>query len=565
MNESVWIFPCIQDEVTRLSLELGIPLQIANILVNRNICDVESAHKFLYGTIDDLHDPFLMSGMEQAVNRIKKAVVQKEKILLFGDYDVDGILSIVVLLKTLKFLGLDPDYYIPDRLKEGYGIKEEHIKIVLQRKATLLISVDSGIKAVKFVDRAKENGIDVIITDHHQPGDSLPDALAILNPVLKSSGYPDKKLAGIGVVFKLIQALMMGEKESRELSRYLKFVSIGTITDVVSLRGENRVFVKFGLKELESISNKGLSSLMEMCSLKRENITVGDIGFRVGPRINAAGRIGRADLAVELFFAETGQRARELATELDRLNSKRQKIEEKIYNQAVIKIKERSIDKHYRLLLIGSEEWHRGVIGIVASKLKDNFHRPVILFVYKDGKAYGSGRSIREFSLIECLNENRKFFINYGGHPMAVGCEVSCENMKSMKEALNAYAKVRLKDEDLKKKIYIDAKIDFNSIDVSFFENLSLLSPFGVGNPNPLFLAEKVEVAVEPKKINRKHSKFFVRQDGRIFEALGWKKGEWADTICKGDVIDLVFSFQISNYLGERKYYLSIEDLRKSS
>ncbi len=545
-----------------LSVELGIPSEIAQILVNRNLCDAEAADKFLNGTLGELHDPYLMRDMKEAVARIRKAISRKEKILIFGDYDVDGILSVVILSKALESLGAEVDYFIPERLKEGYGIKEEYIEIVLERKASLVISVDCGIKATQFAKRAKEKGIDIIITDHHLPGDTLPDVKAILNPVLDESGYPDKSLAGIGVVFKLIQALFDGKERSSSLPHYMKLVSIGTIADVAELKGENRLFVKFGLKELEDVANTGLLSLMEFCGLSGKRISAGDVGYRIGPRINAAGRMGMTDLAVKLFFTDSLSESLELVGQLEKLNSKRQKTQEKIYEQALRKIRKRTLDERYRFLILGCEEWHRGVIGIVASKLKDFFHRPVLVFVYEDGKAYGSGRSINEFPLIACLDDCKELFLNYGGHSMAVGCVLPQENLTPFKKAANAYVDSRITDEHLKRKIYIDSKINFSDISSRFIENFSLLSPFGVGNPKPIFLTEKAEVVREPQTIQGKHAKLMVRQKGRIFEALGWDKSEWAQSIQKGDKIDLAYSFQFSEYMGEEKLSLSVEDIK---
>ena len=561
MIETVWILTPCREEAKTLSAELGIPSEIAQILVNRNLNDAETAGKFLHGTLEELHDPYLMKDMKQAVERVRQAISRKEKILIFGDYDVDGILSVVILSKALESLGAEVDYFIPERLKEGYGIKEEYIDLVLEREASLVISVDCGIKATRFAKRAKEAGVDIIITDHHLPGDILPEAKAILNPVLNDSGYPDRSLAGIGVVFKLIQALLEREGKSSSLPHYMKLVSIGTIADVAELKGENRLFVKFGLKGLENVANTGLSSLMEFCGLSGR-ISAGDVGFRLGPRINAAGRMGMTDLAVKLFFTDSLPESLELVGHLDKLNSKRQKTQGKIYEQALRKIRKRTLDKRYKFLILGCEEWHRGVIGIVASKLKDFFHRPVLIFVYEDGKAYGSGRSINDFPLITCLDECKDLFLNYGGHSMAVGCVLPQENLALFKRTANAYVGSRITDEHLKRKIYIDSKIDFSDISSGFIEKFSLLSPFGAGNPKPIFLTEKAEVVREPLKIQGKHSKLVVRQKGRIFEALGWERGDWAQSVQKGDKIDLAYSFQFSEYMGEEKLSLSLEDIK---
>ncbi|MDH5704554.1 MAG: single-stranded-DNA-specific exonuclease RecJ [Candidatus Aminicenantes bacterium] len=563
MDNTIWVYNPPSEEACALARELGIPLEIAQILVNRGIRDPETAHTFLYGELGKLHNPYLMKGMKEAVERIKQAISQGEKILVFGDYDVDGVLSVVILRRALGFLGADVDYFIPDRLKYGYGIKEEFIDIVLEREAGLVISVDCGIKAVPFTRRAKVEGIDVIITDHHLPGETLPEAEAILNPVLEDSGYPDKGLAGIGVVFKLIQALSEEEEMASQLAHYMKFVSIGTIADVSELRGENRLFVRNGLEDLGEDSDIGLSSLLDICGLKGRKVSVGDVGFRIGPRINAAGRMGMADLAVRLFFSDSWEESVEIASRLDSLNAKRQKVQERTYNQALNMIQSRGLDKRYKFLILGCEEWHRGVVGIVASKLKDFFHRPVLLFTYEDEKACGSGRSISEFPIIECLDECKDLLSTYGGHSMAVGCVLPLEKMTVFKENVNAIANARLSDEDLKRKIYVDSKIEFSDISSDFLGNYSRLSPFGVGNPTPIFLTKGAEVARQPQRIKGKHSKFLLKQKGCFFEALGWDRSDWALEYQRGERIDVAYSLQFSEYLGETKMSLSVEDIKR--
>jgi single-stranded-DNA-specific exonuclease len=563
MDDSLWIVAPPRDEAKRLASELGIPPAIAQVLINREIMEAAAAEKFLRGTIDQLHDPFLMLGMAAAVERIRRAIADREKILIFGDYDVDGVLSVVMLLKALESLGGNVEYFIPERLKDGYGIKDEHMAVVSDRGARLVISVDCGIKANGFVRKAGEQGIDVIITDHHLPGPDLPRALAVLNPVLGSSGYPDKKLAGVGVVFKLIQALFQQEGRTSLLRHYLKLVAIGTISDVAELKGENRVMVKHGMQGLESVSNLGLKSLIEICGLKGKRISEGDIGFRIGPRINAAGRMGMTDLAVNLFFSPSLEETVGIARHLDELNSRRQTAEEKIFKQALDRVKKKSLDKSYKILIMGCEEWHRGIIGIVASRLKDAFRRPVILFAYENGRAFGSGRSISEFSLISCLEECRDFFLSYGGHPFAVGCSLPQQNMAAFKQAANAVAEARLTDAHMRKKILIDSRLDFAEIGSSFFEGLALLFPFGVGNPRPVFLTEKAEIVGPPQNLQGRHAKFLVRQGSRVFEAIAWDRGDWAQNFYKGERVDLAYSFQFSTYLGEERPYLCVEGLRK--
>jgi len=562
MDDAIWSLPPVREEARTIAADLGIPLPIAQVLVNRRILDSPSARRFLHGTMDDTHDPFLFTAMRAAVERIEAAIVRREKILIFGDYDADGVLSTVMLHKALTTLGGDVDYFIPERLTEGYGIKDEHLAVVLARGAKLVVSVDCGVRAVDFVEAARAAGVDVVVTDHHLPGDVIPAAAAVLDPVLDGAGYPERTLAGVGVVFKLIQALYEKQGRKSALRHFLKLVAIGTISDIADLRGENRIFVKQGLLELENVSNIGLRHLLDVCGRAGKKVSEGDVGFRIGPRINAAGRMGRTDLAVRLFFSDSDAETREIARRLDELNSERQRIEERIFKQACEKIRAKGLDSRYRILILGSEDWHRGVVGIVASKIKDAFNRPAILFAYEDGKAFGSGRSIGEFSLIACLDECRDHLLAYGGHTYAVGCTLARESLSAFKQAANAAAKVRLTDDHLRRKLRLDAVLGFEEIDRDFLGVLGNLGPFGVGNPKPVFMTEKVEVAAGPQILKRKHLKLWLRRDGRTFEAVAWDRADWAERISKGGLIDVAYSFLFSNYQGEDRLQLSLEGVR---
>ena len=562
MDDALWVMPRVRDEARAIASELGIPLPIAQVLVNRKIDDPAAARKFLFGTATDLNDPYLFAGMKSAVERIRTALARREKILIFGDYDVDGVLSVVMLHKALTSMGGDVDYFIPDRLKDGYGIKDEHIKVVLRRAAKLVISVDCGIKAAGFVRGAAAAGVDVVITDHHLPGSELPDAAAVLNPVVEGAGYPERNLAGVGVVFKLIEALFAGTALAGGLRHYLKLVAIGTISDIAELKGENRLLVKHGLKELERVTNPGLRSLIDVCGLAGRRISEGDVGFRIGPRINAAGRMEDADLAVRLFFSRSADETSAIARRLDELNARRQRAEEKIFIQAADRIREHGYDRKYKLLILGCDEWHRGIVGIVASRLKEAFGRPAILFSYQDGQAFGSGRSISEFSLIRCLEESRGRFLSFGGHPHAVGCTLKREDLPEFRRGANAAAEAGLSDEQLRKKIRIDAGLSFSEIDGAFLGVHERLVPFGVGNPRPVFMTEKVRVVGRPQTLQGKHLKMGLNGDGRTFEAVGWDRAEWAERIGSGDVIDVAYTFLRSTYRGEEKLQLSLEAAR---
>lgn len=545
-----------------LAQELNLPHEIATILVNRGLRSASEAAFFLYGGLNELHDPFLMKGMKEAVDRIRRAIEKKEKIVIFGDYDVDGILSVVMLVKALNLLGGRVEYFIPERMKDGYGLKLHHLENILQMKTDLLISVDCGIKAVDFVREARRHGLDVIITDHHHPGDSLPEALAILNPVLESSGYPDRNLAGVGVVFKLIQAIFLRLGINQDLNHFLKLVSIGTVADVAELKGENRILVREGLKKLKEARTPGLRSLLDGSGLNNRKLNEVDLGFRLGPRINAAGRLGMTEIALQLFFSESPEECNSLVKKLNELNSARQRIEEKILKEAVEKIEARQLHQKYRLLVLGSENWHRGVIGIVASRVKEIFYRPVILFAYENGQAYGSGRSVPELSLIDLVNECADLCQNFGGHKQAVGCTLSHDRLPDFKDRINSLARARITDELLERKLQIDCRLNFSSISPSFLDFYSRLLPFGVGNPRPVFVAEEADVLSEPSVVQNRHLKFWARQSGRVFEVMAWEKARFWPHLRRGSSLDLAYSLQFSDYRGKRQITLALEDLR---
>ncbi|MBN1938975.1 MAG: single-stranded-DNA-specific exonuclease RecJ [Candidatus Aminicenantes bacterium] len=562
MNEAVWNVAPPSETADPLASALGLPPVIGRILANRGIVDEASARLFLEGDLADAPDPFLFNGMAAAVDRIQRAVAGGEPILIFGDYDVDGVLATVMLHKALTTLGGKAGYFIPERLKDGYGIKDEHVSVAVERGAKLVISVDCGIKSNGFVKSARAAGVDVIVTDHHLPGPELPEALAVLDPVVEGSGYPDRSLAGVGVAFKLIQALFQTTGRASVLPHYLKLVAIGTVADIVDLRGENRIFVRRGLRELRNVSNPGLRSLMAVCGLAGKPVSVGDIGFRLGPRINAAGRMGRTDLALRLFFSDSAAETTAVAMELDDLNRKRQAAEEAILAQAEDRIRSKGFDRDYKILILGDEKWHRGVVGIVASRLREAFSRPVILFSYENGIAFGSGRSVPAFSLIDCLESARPLYLSYGGHRQAVGCTLRRESMPAFKEAMNREAEERLSPEDLKPSISIDARLDFAEVDERLWSGLALLEPHGVGNPRPVFLTEGAEVAAPPRLLKERHVKLMLRQAGRTFEAIGWNRGEWAGHFPLGSRVDCAYTFQTSSYLGEDRLYLGLEGLR---
>ncbi len=562
MTDALWIVPPVSPEAAALARELGLPPAIAQVLARRGVRTAADGRAFLSGGLEGLHDPFLLKGMAAAVARIKTAVERRERILIFGDYDVDGVLSTVMLFKALRSMGAEVDYFIPERLRDGYGIKPHHVDVPVARGTRLVVSVDCGIKDLEFAAAVKARGIDLVVTDHHRPGDALPDAVACLDPVLPDAGYPDRDLAGVGVAFKLIQALLGLTGQSPLIAHYLKLVAIGTVADVAQLRGENRIFVKHGLKALGGEHRVGLRSLIEACGLANRSISEGDLGFRIGPRLNAAGRMGKTDLAVRLFLSDSADEVLSLVQEMEGLNSLRQRTEGEIFEQAKARVEERKLHERYRVLVLGCETWHRGVVGIVASRLKDYFHRPVLLFTYQDGKAFGSGRSISDCVLIELLDGCREHFLSYGGHRLAVGCTLARESMPAFKAALNARAEASISDDDLRRKIRADAEIGLDAVDDDFVAAYQRLVPFGVGNPKPLFVTRAAAVYEPPRVMKDRHLKFRVMQAGRVREALWWGRADAAPLLSPGVAVDLAWSLHLDEFRGERRVELSLEDLK---
>jgi single-stranded-DNA-specific exonuclease len=555
-----WIMADVAELAESLSRNLGISLPLARILANRGLKESREAELFLYGSWLDGPSPFLFKDMARCLERIEKAIENREKILIFGDYDADGLLSLVMLYRALSQMGACVDYYIPDRLKEGYGVKTSHLPLIQQKGARLVITVDCGIKANEFVQLAKEAGIDVIITDHHQPGERIPQALAILNPHLPDSGYPFPHLTGVGVAFKLIQALLSRKNRESLIPYYTKLVAIGTITDIAPLVGENRWLVRHGLKTLAESRNYGLKQLLEVSGLQGERLTEWDIGFRLGPRINAAGRMASAELAVRLFLTESEEEASSLSQKLNQLNYLRQQAEEKILHQVLAKINNRSWPLKYRVFITGCEEWSRGIIGIVATRLKEQFNRPVILFAYENERAYGSGRSIDSFSLIEALRQCQELFDDFGGHHHAAGCILHREKLPELRTRLNNLASSCLSDEALQPKLIIDSPLAFREISGSFLQTYLLLPPFGPGNPLPLFLFSRVKLISRPQFLTGNLTRLKLEQDGRVFEALCELKAEELNFFREGERFDFVASLQLTRFLGEESFILFIED-----
>jgi len=486
---------------------------LARLLLMRGIEDAETAERYLAPSLRDLHSPYLMDGMRDAIERLDAAIERKEKILIYGDYDVDGTTAIVILKTAIELSGGSADFYVPHRLKEGYGMKDDVIERAAESGIRLIISVDTGIRAFAAAGTAERLGIDLIVTDHHLPGsDGVPKAVAVLNPNQPGCEYPCKALCGAGVAFKLAQALMekrlTDKDQSRLLTSFLKIVAIATIADAVPLCGENRVFTKLGLDALRRAVNPGLKALLEMAQVPATRPpTSGEIAFRIAPRLNAAGRMDVARDVIDLFSVKEPERAREIAARLDRLNADRQEEERRILQDIDSRFEQQPALRDAHCLVIDGEGWHRGVIGITATRVVERYGRPTLVLSYDNGEAYGSGRSIRAFHLLDALESCRELFTRYGGHAHAVGFSLPSQRVAELRTHLEAYARQRLTPSDFEPVLDIDAELDLEQVTPELFQALELLEPFGQGNPEPVFSAQAVRLMAPPKILKDKHVK----------------------------------------------------------
>jgi single-stranded-DNA-specific exonuclease len=548
---------------TRLARWFNISDISAALLANRNIIDIEEAERFFNPTLEHLNDPFLMTDMREAVDRIMQAIEGKEKILIYGDYDVDGTTSTVILKKALQLIGADVSYYIPERLKDGYGLREDAMDMARQHGVHLIISVDTGIRAQQVVEYAKSLGLDVIITDHHLPEEGLPKARAVLNPKRPDCNYPEKNLAGVGVAFKLAQALLMKTEQARFIESFVKIAAIGTIADIVPLTGENRVIAKYGLAGLRHPKNYGLRALLEVVGLNNNKAISGsDVGFKIGPRINAVGRLAGASAAVDLFDAPDLQTAMELAQAMNTQNATRQQIEAETLKQALEQLESSPELRAARVAVIAGEGWHRGVIGIVASKVVERLHRPTIIISIEDGYGYGSGRSIQAFHLLNGLESCGELFERFGGHSHAAGVTLRTENIAELRRRLNAYAQTVLPEEDLVPIVPVDYELPLRQATLETLDEINRLEPFGSGNPQPIFATYGAQVVERPRVLKDKHLKLKVMQGGRWIDCIWWGAGERAADIFAGDTVNIAYNLSENDYNNNKHIQLILKDLK---
>jgi single-stranded-DNA-specific exonuclease len=561
--------PCDEAATDALAAALRIAPPVARLLCQRGLSDPELAARFLNPTLDHLHDPWRLADMGVAVDRLLGAIARKERIAIHGDYDVDGVTSTVILRRALEMLGADVVHFIPERLKDGYGLQPAAIDRLHADGVALVVSVDCGIRGADAARRARELGLDLIITDHHEPDAELPPALAIINPKRHDCSYPDKYLAGVGVALKVVQALCRRAGRESWLPGFVKVAAIGTLADVVPLVGENRVIAKVGLDLLTRGPHKvGLRALIDVSGLAGKTIDSYHISFLLAPRVNAAGRMSTPDIATRLLLASDeamSEEVRALALQLDGENVRRQEEEAEILAAAKKIVTTDPDIGAPSVIVVAGEGWHRGVIGIVASKLVDAFHRPAIVLSVDDGIAQGSCRSIPRFDMLGALERCGHLLLRFGGHRQAAGLTLDAARIREFRAAVNAVADETLGPDDLMPRLRIDGDLSFRTITGDVASGVASLAPFGAGNPRPVFAARRVEIVDGPRKLKERHLKMALKQDGRIFRAIAWRAAERHDYLAEHKAaVDVAFSLEQNQYNGETYVELTLADLRGS-
>jgi len=557
-----WIDSPVDAETVRhLVREVRVSPLVARLLALRGLAEPAAAEAFLHPSLGQLHAPGLMAGMREAIERLRRAIAHHEKILIYGDYDVDGTMAVVVLLTALRMLGADVEAFVPHRLTDGYGMRMPVVEEAAAKGFRVVISVDTGIREHAVLAKARELAVDCIVTDHHLPDSHLPPACAILNPRRPDCAYPEKSLAGVGVAFKLAQALLGERLTPRLLQSFLKVVAIGTIADVVPLLGENRVIAHFGLEGLRRPAQSGLAALIELAGLAGKEISAGDVGFRLAPRLNAAGRMENARDVIDLFTLGDAARTRQIAERLERLNRERQRVEEEILRAIGAQLEQRTgLAEQYTLVLAG-EGWHRGVIGIVAQRVVERYHRPALVIGIEDGLGVGSGRSLKCFHLLDALTAVGDVFHRFGGHAQAAGFALAVEQIPELTRRFEQHARGMLSASDLEPVLRLDAPLDLADVDWPLYEEILQLEPFGMGNPTPVFGAWRVRLLATPRVLQEKHLKLRVGNGAHNLDALGWSWATRTPPLAAGQQVDLAFTLEQNNYQDRASLQLVIKDL----
>jgi single-stranded-DNA-specific exonuclease len=563
-----WIVRKTDPRALELATQLGVSPIVAGLLVARGYGDADTAKSFLNPSRDQLHDPFLMRGMPEAVERVLRAIDQNEPILIYGDYDVDGTTGTAVLLRALRMLGATAGFHVPHRFTEGYGIQQPALEKAANEGYKLVVSVDCGIRAHEPLVWARDHGLDIIITDHHLPDEDegSPPALAVLNPNQHGCDYPDKSLAGVGVAFKLVHALFRERGKESAVPGFLKMVAIGTVADVAKLVGENRAIVALGLADLPRAVNPGLRALIEIAGCGDDSeMTAYDLGFRIGPRINAAGRMDAARAVVELFEANDKEAARRLAEHLDTRNRERMEAQREIFNRAIEEFESSGTDMSlcYAAVIAG-DGWHRGVIGLAASKIAERLNRPCVVISLEGDTGHGSARSIEAYHLFDGLTSCRDLLEKFGGHSHAAGLSIRRDQIEEFRRRLNEHAASCLTEDDLAPSLSIDAELDAKELGFQLSKDLRALEPFGAGNPRPVFVTRKFRVLSEPQIIKEQHLKLRVSgANDRPMEAIWWRGvEEVARQPRMNDYVDLAYEFEANRWQGDIRLQLNVQDMR---
>lgn len=550
----------LQEKLTR---ETGISPTLAHLLINRNLTTPTEIEGFLHCKKSSLHNPFKLKGITKAVGRIKRAITQKEKILIYGDYDVDGITSVAMLTTFLEKEGGLVESYIPNRLEEGYGLNIEAIKLAKSKGVSLVIAVDCGTTDKEEIDLLNRYKIDTIIVDHHQVQKELmPNAFSLINPLQPGCDYPFKELSGVGLAYKLICAISDDTQHKSE--EFLDLVALGTVADVVSQTGENRILTKLGLGKLSISPRVGLKALMDAAGLSRKDIQAEHISFILGPRINVAGRIGSPELALKLIMTEEKDKAKELAEVLNQKNSHRRKLQDEILKKATSEILDNVNFKDQRVIVVWGEDWHLGVIGIVASKIVDRFYRPAIVLSVQENIARGSGRSIEKFHLFEAVYKCKDLLENFGGHEAACGITIAKDKIEQFRDSINDVAHKMLKTDDLVPRIEVDAQLSLSCITKKFIGELRLLEPFGVDNPQPLFMTSNLKMKNSPARLGKSGIKMWVTDKKITCEAMCFNAYDMFGGLQDLNSVDLVYYPRIREISGVSTFKLEIEDLKPS-
>ena len=555
MNKN-WLIPAppgkeLLSDIEKLGMELKLPRLVAELLYRKGIKTSSEAQEFFNPSMENLYDPFLFPDMEKAVQRILKAIDNKEKITIYGDYDVDGTTATALLYLGLKRIGANIDFYIPHRMIDGYGLSLTSLDTLRENGSSLIISVDCGVNAIEEINAINSMGMEIIITDHHNPKDELPPAFAIINPKLVGMKYPYEHLAGVGVAYKLLIAIYMklGIDTAENKLKYMDLVAVGTIADIVPLNSENRIFASIGLQHLIEKKNLGLSALIQISGLNQKNLDTSDIVFGIAPRINAAGRMGSASVSVELLISTDEAKSMELAEIIEHQNSLRQQEDQKTFQEACEIIEKKYKDmQQTSCMVISSDDWHPGVIGIVASKLVEKYYRPVIMISFKDGFGSGSGRSVADFDLFEALKQTEHNLHSFGGHKYAVGLTVYQEYLDRFENELTRYVADHLRLEQIQPPLQIDAEIELYDINTMLLDALDLFAPYGPDNTRPVFMTKNVTIASYPYNVGRNHLKLKVVKDGINFDLIGYNMGDYLPLLRKAGKLNIAYTLEYNRF-----------------